>query len=131
MFGKFILSVNITDPGADKKVPLLRVPDDEVYTIEDCHIVPDTTLAASTADYYQCSLENGGTAGNGTTVMSGTAGGTAGWTANTPKQAAITEGSGKLTAGQYLNLNYDEAGTIAPGRFTVCLAIVAGKGAKA
>lgn len=123
--------VNITDPGADKRVPLLRVPDKHTYTVERCDIVPDTTLSADTANYWQATLENGGASGTAQTLISGTAGGTPGWTANTPKNLSINSGSGDLTEGQYLNLNYNEEGTIAPGRFTVILEIADGVGAKA
>lgn len=126
---RFTVPVQITDPGADKRVPVYRAP--EKVTVELAYIVPDTTLASSTADYYQASLENGGTSGTAQTVIGGTAGGTAGWTANTPKQITITSGSGDLAAGEYLNLNYDEAGTIAPGRFTLFLEVVVGIGSKA
>lgn len=130
-YEKRTIAVNITDPGADKRVPLLKVPTGQTYTVEGCYVVPDTTLAASTADYYQCSLENGGAAGTAQTNIGGTAGGTAGWTANTPKEITVTAGSGDLTEGQYLNLKYDEEGTIAPGRFTVIVEYVNGVGAKA
>ncbi|HNB50341.1 MAG TPA: hypothetical protein PK530_00280 [Anaerolineales bacterium] len=125
------ITLNITDPGADKRIPLLRVPEKENYTIERFDVVPDTTTAASTANWWKLSLENGGTAGTAQTVIGGTVGGTAGWTANTPKTGTITAGSGRLTAGQWLNANYDENGTVAPGRFTINLEIRAGIGSKA
>lgn len=130
-YKRITIPVNITDPGADKRVPLLRCPSNEVWTVESAVIVPDTTSNASTADYWKASLENGGAAGTAQTVISGTAGGTAGWTANTPKTLTITAGAGDLTDGQYLNLNYDEEGTCAPGRFTVFLEVVTGIGSKA
>jgi len=128
---RFSVAVNITDPGADVRVPLLRVPTGEVYTVEDAYIVPDTAMSASTANYYQTALENANASGTAQTLISGTAGGTAGWAVNSPKQMAITEGLGDLSAGQYLNLKYDEEGTIAPGRFTVMLEVTRGHGGKA
>lgn len=130
-YEKKVLSFPIYDPGADKNVPLFKVPSGETYTIEACDICPDTTVAAATDNYYQASLMNGGTAGTGTTVISGTAGGTVGWTANTPKTPAITSGSGDLTEGQWAVLKYDETGTVAPGIITVSLTVVVGIGAKA
>lgn len=134
MFGgldRIPIVVQITDPGADKRIPLLRVPAGHVYTVERCDIVPDTTVAASTADYWQASLENAGTSGTAQTNIGGTAGGTAGWTLNTPQNLSITSGSGDLAEGEYLNLKYNEEGTIAPGRFTVFLEVTDGVGSKA
>jgi len=132
MFGrKFVIPVCITDPTADKRIPVLRAPTGETWTLEDAKVVPDTTTAASTADYWQCTLENGGTAGTAQTNIGGTAGGTAGWTANTPKDLSITAGLGDLSEGQYLNLFYNEEGTVAPGRFTVFLTVAPGLGSKA
>lgn len=130
-YKRITIPVNITDPGADKRIPILRCPTGEVWTVESAKIVPDTTSNASTADYWQANLENGGTAGTAQTVISGTAGGTAGWAANTPKDLPIVAGAGDLTAGQYLNLNYDEEGSAAPGRITVFLEVVQGIGSKA
>lgn len=128
---KQLVSVQFVDPGADKLIAALRVPTGHQYTIEKAYAVLDTTLAANTANYVNISLENGGTAGTGTTAMGGTAGGTAGWTANTPQEISITAGSGKLTAGQWLNVSYDEEGTVAPGRFSVVIEYVDGIGSNA
>lgn len=131
MNAPFTLAINISDPGASKRINLLRVPDDHNYTVERCDVVPDTNEAAAAGTYWQISLENGGTAGTAQTVISGTAGGTVGWTAQTPKNVSITAGSGKLTAGQWLVANYAETGTPAPGRFTINLEIRDGIGSKA
>jgi len=127
----FPIAIQITDPGADMRIPLLRVPTGHTYTVERCDIVPDTTAAASTANYWEAALENAGVSGTAQAVISGTAGGTAGWVLNTPQNVTITAGSGDLTEGQYLNLKYNEEGTIAPGRFTVFLEVVDGIGSKA
>lgn len=126
-----IISVNITDPGADKRVPLLRVPARQAFTLEAAYVVADTDTVTNVTNYWQCSLENGGAAGTAQTPISAVAGGTAGWTANVPKALAITAGLGELAEGQYLNLNYNEEGTVAPGRFTVILEYVNGVGATA
>lgn len=126
-----VIPINITDPGADKRVPLLKVPTGHTYTVEAATIVADTTTAAATDNYFSATLENGGTAGTAQTAISSACGGTEGWTANTPKAVTITAGAGDLTAGQYLNLAYDESGTVAPGRLTVILEVVDGVGAKA
>jgi hypothetical protein len=126
---KHLLSVVITDPGADKSVPVLRA--DENITIEAAYVCADTTVGASTADYYAVNLLNGGVAGTETTNIGGTVGGVAGWVANTPKSLAITAGSGKLTTGQWLVAKYNEEGTVAPGRITVVVEYVRGVGSAA
>ncbi len=128
---RFPVCINITDPGADKRIPLLRVPSKTQYTVESAYVVPDTAVTGATDNYWQASLENGGTAGTDQAGIGGTAGGTAGWAANTPQEISITSGSGDLAEGEYLNLKYDENGTVAPGRFTVVLEVVEGVGAKA
>jgi hypothetical protein len=58
-------------------------------------------------------LKNAGTAGTSTTAISGTAGGTAGWVANTPETFSLTAGSEDFEAGQWLAVRYDEDGTVA------------------
>lgn len=131
MINRHVLSVQLPDGAGDRKYAVGRVPDDHNWTIEKVYAVADRTTAASTADYFQCCLHNGGTAGTGTTLMGGTAGGTAGWVANTPQEITITAGSGKLTAGQWLNVSYDEEGTVAPGTITVSIEYVDGIGSKA
>jgi hypothetical protein len=128
---RHVVSVVIADPAADRKVNILRVPTGHTYTIEKAYAVADRVRAADATDYYSVSLENGGTAGTGTTAIGGTAGGTAGWVANTPQEITITSGSGDLTAGQWLNASYDEEGTVAPGNLTVCIEFVDGIGSKA
>jgi hypothetical protein len=131
MNAPFTHSINVSDPAASKRIPLLRVPDDHNYTIEKCYVAPDTTQAGAAGTYWELSLENGGTSGTAQTLISGTAGGTPGWTANTPQEVAVTAGSGKLTAGQWLNANYAETGAPAPGRFTINLEVRDGIGSKA
>jgi len=127
----FTLAINVSDPAASKRIPLLRVPDDHNYTIEKCYVTPDTDQAAAAGTYWEISLENGGAAGTAQTVISGTAGGTVGWTANTPQEVTVTAGSGKLTAGQWLNASYAETGAPAPGRVTINLEVRDGIGSKA
>ena len=128
---RHVLSFAFPDPGADAIIPLLRVPTGHVYTIENAWMTVPTALGASTADYFAAFLYNGGTAGNGTTVISGTAGGTAGWAANTAQNLAITSGAGDLTAGQWLTLKYDETGTVAQLMTVVTVEYVDGIGSKA
>lgn len=133
MFGsqRQVASVVITDPGADKAVPILCAPSNDHITVEAAYVCADTSVSGSTVNYYSVNLLNGGTAGTGTTNIGSTVGGTAGWTANTPKTISITDGSGKLTDGQWLVANYAETGTVAPGRICVVVEYVRGVGASA
>ena len=125
------MTVVFAGPSADKRVAALRVPAGHTWTIEDVNVVSDTTVGASTADYVSASVENGGTAGTGTTAISTAAGGTPGWVANTPKNVPITSGLGDLSEGQYLNVFHDITGTPTLGRFSVIIDYVDGIGAKA
>jgi len=126
-----VATFTIYDPGQDARVNVLKVPTNHTYTIEAAVAVLDRDLAASTANYVEVSLENAGAAGTAQTVIGGTAGGTAGWTGQTPKAISITSGSGDLTAGQYLAVNYAETGAVAPGVLTVIVEYVDGVGANA
>lgn len=126
---KFTLPIVITPPAGDARIPVLRA--DKKYTVEAAYLVPDTTIAGSTADYVSASLENGGTAGTAQEAVAPVIGGTPGWTANTPKAFTVASGSGDLAKGEYLNLFYDRTGTPTVGRFTLFLEVVEGIGSKA
>jgi len=128
---RHVVSVNIYDPGQDARVNLLRVPDRHTYTVEKVYAVTERAISASTANYVEINLENGGADGTAQTVIGGTAGGTPGWVAQTPQELTITAGSGDLTAGQWLVANYAETGTVAPGVITISVELVDGIGSKA
>lgn len=130
MENRHVVTAVIYDPGADAKVNVLRVPDRHQYTIEKAYVVATLAVGASGSNYVDVSLENGGTDGTAATAIGGTAGGTAGWAANTPKEITITAGLGKLAAGEWLVVNYAETGTVAP-QLTVVVEYVDGIGSKA
>lgn len=115
MFGDYAKnSVVVTldyDPAADDDMTIWRAPQDVVITGAYAWI--QNTLAASTANYFDLALYNGGTAGTALGALAGTIGGTAGWTAQTAKSFTITNGT--VTAGQFVTLRYNEEGT---GTFT-------------
>ncbi len=126
------ICINVTDPGADKAVPLFRAP--KACEIVRVRLVADTTTAAATDNYYDMRLLNYGTAGTAVAgtitnyANGGTAGaGTAGWTANTAKAPTVVEGT--LSEGQWVVLDYNEEGTVAPGRLTVQFDVIYGVGA--
>lgn len=133
MIHREILTVPIYDPGQDALIPLLKVPEDHVYTVEKATVTVDRAVAADEDELFAAALLNGGTDQTGTTAISDTIGGAGGWEANTPVSFAITAGAGDLTAGQWLLFKYDETVTegIAPGLIVVSVEYVDGIGSKA
>ena len=81
-----ITSVTFTDQAGDGVVGIMRAPWGGA-TVKAAYAFPELTISASTANFYDLVLQNGGTTGTSTTAI-GTAGGTAGVTAIT--QAAFT-----------------------------------------
>ncbi len=127
-----VATVIISDPGADNYFKLLRVPARTAkIEILEAWAESDTTITLGNGTGIALTLYNYGTTGtsvvtNGT--LSSTLGGTTvTWTAITPKNFTISEGT--MTAGQYLVVKYDETGTIAPKNITVSVAYVEGVGA--
>jgi len=125
------VSVVFSDPTADAVIPILRVPADHQYTIEEGFASILAQVAAATDAYINLTLVNMGTAGAGTDEISDSIGGTSGWAANAIKDFTVVAGSGKLTAGQILGVKYAETGTVAPKPTTVEIGYVDGIGSKA
>lgn len=121
----------ISDPGKDAVILVDRVPEDQVYTIEAVYFSFGDAIAASTANYLDVDLVNAGTGGTDTGSMMSTVGGTPGWVKNVPKAGTITDGSGDLTALQYLGVRWAETGTIGPLPLSVTIEYVEGIGEKA
>lgn len=111
---------------ADFTIPALIAPYGGV-TITSVVGVSSTTLNASTADYFNLVLLNGGTTGTATTAI-GTAGGTAGWTAATAKAFSLNTALDELAVGEMLMVKYDETGTVAVADVSVIVTYVEGKG---
>lgn len=120
-------TVAFADPTSDKALPIWRVPSRITKAeIVAAWAVLDTTVTLGNGTGVILQLLDYGTAmaGNLGTVA-GTLGGTAvTWTAGTPKDFTIADGT--LDANDYLVLNYDEEGSIAPLNVTVYVAWVAG-----
>lgn len=131
MINRHVATIAVMDPGQDSAIPIFRVPSDHVYTIERVFAQADRTLAAGTTNYFSVQLLNGGTAGTGTTAIASAIGGTVGWTANTPQEGTVTDGSGDLTEGQWLVAKYDETGSVTPGVVSVTVEYLDGIGANA
>lgn len=99
------------DPSQDDDLYVFKAP--YPLTIESASFATNNAVAASTANYFDCALYNGGTAGTATTAIAGTIGGTAGWSALTPKDFTISNGT--VNTNQIVYLRYNEEGT---GTFT-------------
>ncbi len=123
------VTVFLPDGAGDEKFPIFVAPSDHSITIEKATFVIPGGLAASVLHFVNVSLENGGTAGTATADLGGTAGGTTGWTDNVPQSFSPAAGSGRLTAGQVLVLDWAETGTIAPTGLSVTIEYVHGLGA--
>ncbi len=102
------ITVFLPDPAGDEKFPIFVAPSDHSVTIEKASFIMRGGSTASTANYLELSLENGGTAGTATTNMGGTAGGTIGFSDNVPQTVTPAAGSGRLTAGQVLVVDWNE-----------------------
>jgi hypothetical protein len=122
-----VVAVNLGDPTADRDINIFRAPC--ACEILSAYVVDNVGLVAGTANYFEVGLVNGGTAGTGTATIAAQIGGTAAggtapaWTVNVAKTLTIVEGT--LTEGQYVQVNYDETGTVAQN-LTVILNVLYG-----
>lgn len=99
------------DPAADDDIYLFKAP--QQLEVVSASMAVNNALAGSTANYFDVALYNGGTAGTAVSVLAGTIGGTVGWSALTPKDFTISNGT--VTTDQIVYLRYNEEGT---GTFT-------------
>lgn len=99
------------DPAADDDLFIFKAP--QQLEIVSASFTCNNAVAADGTNYFDVALYNGGTAGTATTAIGGTIGGTAGFTALTPKDFTISNGT--VTANQVVYLRYNENGT---GTFT-------------
>ena len=132
-FGRDIqhtVSVVLSDPTADSTPPIWRVPS-EITKIEilEGWASSATLVTLGEGTGIALTLLDYGTAGTAVegTVTSALGGTTITWTANTPKEFTISEGT--LDANDYLMVKYDETGTVAPLNITIGFTWVSGVGA--
>ena len=108
-------------------LPLFPAPFGGV-TVTAAYATAAGAVAANGSNYVTCTLVNGGTAGTATAAI-GTAGGTAGWSASTPKTFDLNTAADELTAGQWLVAKYAVTGSVtAPGDLAITVYYVGGKG---
>jgi hypothetical protein len=101
------------DPGADDVIYVWRAP--KACEVKSAYAATSNAVAADATNYFDIALYNGGAAGTATTLISGTVGGTAGWTALLPVAFTMTTTGKNLAAGDVVTINYNENGT---GTFT-------------
>lgn len=99
------------DPNSDDQLYLFKAP--QQMEIVSASFACNNAVAASTANYFNLQIKNGGTAFSGTALITNSIGGTPGFSALTPVDFTISNGT--VTAGQTVYLDYDETGT---GTFT-------------
>lgn len=95
------------DPAADDDIPVFVAP--KACEIVGVKATTTNDVAASTANYFNLALYNGGTAGTALTAVAGTVGGTIGWSALVP--VSFTVSNGTLATGEVLKVRYNEEGT--------------------
>lgn len=114
-----MVSVSWADQAGDERIGIFKAPDYGNVTITAVHAIASETVTASTANYWQLVLQDGGATGTATAAI-GTAGGTSGWVADTGQAFTLAASTVmNLDAGDWLMVNYDETGTVAPGEVTI------------
>jgi hypothetical protein len=104
------------DPAANDVLPIWICPSDVLGArLVAAKVIVANDVGASTSNYFTLNLLNGGTAGTATTSISGTIGGTAGWTGLLPVAFPLTTAGKNVEPGDVITLNYEETGT---GTFT-------------
>jgi hypothetical protein len=121
--------LHVADPQGDDVQPKFRAPQTGgEKAIVAAHAIVDTALVEGATNRFSLRLLKytmSGTAltlsGTVSGILGGTnAGGTApGWVANQPYPFVITDGV--LDSGEWLTVDYDEAGTVAPLNIDIVL----------
>ena len=113
------------DPAANEDYIIFVAP--KALEIKGVKATVTNTVAASTANYFDLALYNGGaTAGTALGVVAGTLLGTAGWVALTPNSFTVTNGT--MAANEVLKLRYSETGTGTFGSMLLSIDYVLGVG---
>lgn len=118
-----ITSVRFPDFAGDGKVPLFKAPAVGA-TVLRAYAIPDAAFDADGSNHYTVRLLDGGQAGVGTDVMAAAGGASVDWTAFTEKALALSAPS--VDGGDWVIVQYDEQGTVAPGNLVVCVEWTAG-----
>jgi hypothetical protein len=117
---------HIADPTADDRIALFRAP--TTGYIDGLYVSMSNGVAGTTSVFITCQIEDGGSAGSGTTAIASRGAAKTTFTAETI-YTYITSKTGtpyKLDTGDWVFLDYDESGTVAPGIITIQFSFVPG-----
>ena len=116
---------HVFDPGADDRVPLFRASC--TCEIVGIYVVMSNGVTATTSVFITAQIEDGGSAGSGTTAIASRGSKTTGFTAETIYEyLTASDTPHQLDKGDWVFLDYDESGTCAPGVITSNFEIVRG-----
>ena len=122
-YNTHITSVWFPDQAGDDLMPAFRAPAVGA-TILRAVAIADTTFTGDGTNYYTVKLIDGGATGTGTTSLGSAGGSSVTWTAMTEKE--LTLSSDAVDGDDWIHVEYDEAGTVAPGNITVVIEWTAG-----
>lgn len=118
-----VTSFMFADQTADRLFGVLKAPAVGA-TIKAAYLLPTASFNADANNHYTVTIMDGGADGTGTVSMGSFGGASVDTTANTAE--AFTMTSYSVDGGDWINVNYDETGTVAPGNITVCIHWTAG-----
>ncbi len=121
----------IVDPTADEKYLVARVPEGAgKMTLVGASAVLTEAIASDVTNYVELRIAKRGVDGvtSAVNVTSALGGASSAWAQDTPREFAITDTADEnvLEPGEYLELTYNENGTVAPGELTVFLELAPG-----
>lgn len=126
-------SVCIADPTTDKIYPVFKVPAGVgQVTVLSAIAATDTALVEGDSNVVALTLQDGGSAGTGTTAVSAelsnkATGSNGAWAGGTGAYKTFSISSNLLDEGDVLTVKYDETGTVAPLNIVVTGFAVIGK----
>lgn len=111
-----VIQRSFVDQTADEILHIMKAPFGGM-TVQAAYAIADATFDADGSNHFTVSLIDGGASGTGTTSMGSVGGASVDWTADTAKALTMTQTG--LDEGDWLSVQYDETGTVAPGELTI------------
>lgn len=118
-----VTTITFADQTADRTFNLFKAPAVGA-TIRAAYAASTVAFDADGSNHFAISLIDGGADGTGTASIATVGGASVDWAANTAK--ALTISADGLDGGDWVNVLYNEEGTVAPGTVTVCVHWTAG-----
>lgn len=122
----FSVNQSYKDPAGDEKFNIMTPRHSIDVSAMECDTSVIGGLSANTANEILMGLEDGGAAGTGTTDIATENGGSGGWTDVTPKSLTMSTSASDLDADDWVNLVYNEEGSVAPAGETWHMSFVYG-----